>query len=135
VSVVIVSRGDTADLEACMNRLSGPCRRFDAEILVVAPLPEAEVAALRKRFPGARIIAAPADLGESDLRALGIMEAGGDIVAFTEDCDLRGEEWIGVLERRARANRDYGPLPNGAVDWPAYLEGLGVISRNGDSRA
>lgn len=131
VSVVIVSRGDFAALEACVNRLTAPCRRFEAEILIVAPVPEAEVALLRKRFPDARVVVAPADLGESDLRGLGIMEAGGDIVAFTEDCEPRGEEWLAVLERRARANSDYGPSPNGKVDWAKYFQERGVIARNG----
>lgn len=114
-----------------MSRLSAPCRRFEAEIVIVAPLPENEVSVLRSRFPEARVVVAPADLGESDLRGLGIMEAGGDIVAFTEDCEPRGEEWLAVLERRATAKSAYGPAPNGTVDWTRYLQERGVIGRNG----
>lgn len=130
-SVVIVSRGDFAALEACMARLNAPCRRFAAEILIVAPLPEHEVAMLRERFPEARVLVAPADRGENDLRAVGIQEAGGDIVAFTEDCDNRGEEWLAVLERRARTQGAYGPTSNGATDWARYLEERGLMRRNG----
>ena len=74
---------------------------------------------------------APADLGENDLRGLGILEAGGDIVAFTGDCEVRGEEWLAVLERRARSDRAYGPTPNGATDWERYLQERGLLARNG----
>lgn len=130
-SVVIVSRGDFEALESCVDRLSAPSRRFGAEIVIVAPLPESEIAMLRARFPEARIVAAPADLRENDLRGLGMLEAGGDIVAFTEDCEIRGEEWLAVLERRARADATYGPTPNGATDWARYLEERGFLMRNG----
>lgn len=130
-SVVIVSRGDFAALESCVERLCGPCCRFGAELVIVAPLPEAEVALLRERLPDARIVVAPADLGENELRALGIHEAGGDIVAFTEDCDARGEEWLSVLERRARSDGAYGPTPNGATNWAQYLADRGLLRRNG----
>jgi hypothetical protein len=129
--VVVVSRGDLEALESCMGRLTAPCRRFGAEIVIVAPVSSAEQMVLRSRFPAARVVAAPADLGESDLRGLGILESVGDIVAFTEDCELRGEEWLSVLERRSRTDGGYGPTPNGATDWVRYLNERGVIVRNG----
>ena len=130
-SVVIVSRGDFGALESCVKRLSGPCCRFGAELVIVAPLPEAEVALLRELLPDARVVVAPADLGENELRGLGILEAGGDIVAFTEDCDVRGEEWLAVLERRGRTDGAYGPTPNGTTNWAQYLAERGLLRRNG----
>jgi hypothetical protein len=116
-----------------MQRLAGPCRRFAAEIVIVAPVSDAEVSALRKRYPMAQVVAAPADLGESDLRGLGLLEAAGDIVAFTGDGQIRGEEWLAVLERRSRTEGGYGPTPNGASDWARYLHERGLLMRNGNS--
>lgn len=114
-----------------MRRLGGPCSRIGAEIVIVAPMAEADVASLRDRYAEARIVPAPADVGESDLRSLGILEASGDIVAFTEDAEIRGEEWLAVLERRARTQGAYGPTPNGAIDWARYLQERGLLERNG----
>jgi hypothetical protein len=79
------------------------------------------------------VIAAPADLSDSDLRGVGLVEASGDIVAFTEDYQIRGEEWLAVLERRARTEGSYGPSPNGVMDWVRYLEDRGLLMRNGNS--
>lgn len=100
-------------------------------MVVVVPAPEPEVEALRKRYPSARVVAAPADLSSDDLRGIGLLEAAGDIVAFTDECDLRGAEWLGVLERRARNSGEYGPKPNGKIDWARYLQERGLLSRNG----
>jgi hypothetical protein len=114
-----------------MRRLGGPCSRIGAEIVIVAPMAEADVVSLRDRYADARILPAPADVGENDLRCLGILEASGDIVAFTGDGDVRGEEWLAVLERRARTHGAYGPTPNGTIDWARYLQERGLLERNG----
>jgi hypothetical protein len=114
-----------------MTRLGDACRRFGAEIIVMVPGSESDVAALRRSFPFARIVAAPADLRREELRGLGLQEAGGDIVAFTDECAAHGEEWIGVLERRARNEGGYGPAPNGTMDWARYLADRGLLFGNG----
>jgi hypothetical protein len=114
-----------------MSRLAEPCARFAAEILIVVPVANADLARLKKRYEPARVVAAPADFGDEDLRSFGMLEAGGDIVAITRECENRGEEWLGVLERRARNDGAYGPALNGAANWAPHLQKLGEISRNG----
>jgi hypothetical protein len=131
VSIVIISRGDAAVLESCMTRLGEPCRRFGAEMVIVVSGATSEIATLRKRHPEARVIAAAADMAHDDLRGVGLLEASGDIVAFTEDGDMRGAEWLAVLERRANNGVPYGPKPNGSTDWPRYLEERGLLLRDG----
>lgn len=114
-----------------MARLGDACSRFDAELIVMVPASEADVASLRKRYPSARVIAGPADLGPGELRSMGLQEAAGDIVAFTDERESRGADWLAVLERRARTDGGYGPTPNGKVDWARYLEEHGFLRRNG----
>lgn len=130
-SIVVVSRGDFDALCACVERLEHSCARLEAEIIIVVQGTIADSVSLQKRFTTARVVPAPADAGGGDLRGLGMLEAGGDIVAFTEDCQMRGEEWIAVLERRAKGPDGYGPASNGKIDWVRYLEERGVLSRNG----
>jgi hypothetical protein len=96
----------------------------------VVPASYADIAVLKKRYQGARVVAAPADFSDEDLRGFGLLEAGGDIVAITEDGASRGEEWLGVLERRARNDGGYGPAANGSTDWVRYLQELGAIPSN-----
>ncbi len=130
-SVIIISQGDHETLDSCMDRLAEPCARFGAEIVIVVPSASADLARLKKRYKEARVIQAPADYGDGDLRGFGLLEAGGDIVAITADHEVRGEEWLAVLERRARNGGDYGPVVNGTTDWLSHLQNLGAISRNG----
>lgn len=130
-SIVVVSRGDYDALCACVERLEHSCARFGAEIVIVLQGTLADAATLQRRFTASRVVAAPADVGADDLRGLGMLEASGDIVAITEDCQVRGEEWVAVLERRAEAAGRYGPTGNGKVDWARYLEERGLLSRNG----
>ncbi|HSJ64407.1 MAG TPA: hypothetical protein VK922_10995 [Gemmatimonadaceae bacterium] len=129
-SVVITSRGNQS-LVACMTRLGEACLRGGAEIIIVVQGPDREVAAVRKQYPEARVVGAAADLSPHDLRSQGLLEASGDIVAFTDAEESRGEEWLSVLERRCRNAGGYGPSPNGSVDWARYLEENGLLSRNG----
>jgi hypothetical protein len=129
--VVIVSYGDPDALASCVGRRGEPCHRFGAEIVIVVHGAVGTVAALLKVNPGALVAAAPADLSREDVRGVGLLEATGDIVAFTDECETRGEEWIAVLERRARNAGSYGPSPNGTVDWARYLEDRGLLSRDG----
>ena len=97
----------------------------------MVPASETDVASLRKRYPSARVVAGPADLGPGELRSMGLQEAAGDIVAFTDERESRGADWLSVLERRARTDGGYGPTPNGQVDWARYLEERGFLRRNG----
>lgn len=129
-SIVVVSHGDLEVLDACMARLAEPCARFAAEIVVVVPAGSSDLARLKKRYKVARVVQAPADFGDADLRGFGLLEAGGDIVAITADHQIRGEEWLAVLERRAQNSGGYGPAVNGATDWARHLENLGAIPRN-----
>jgi hypothetical protein len=114
-----------------MARLGSACERFGAEIVVVAPGSDGDIAALRRQYPAARVFATPADLAHDDLRGVGLLEATGDIVAFTDECESRGEECLSVLERRAHNSGAYGPAPNGSIDWARYLEERGLLFRNG----
>lgn len=133
-SVVVISRGELEALSGCLSRLAPRCEDFAAELLVVYPGTEPEIARLQEHFAGVRFFLAPSDRSVVELRAQGMGEAAGDIVAITEECDARGEEWLDVFARRARGKGGYGPSPNGASDWPRLLAERGVIGNGTGER-
>src|SRR6476620_10971664 len=85
VSVVVASNRDKTLLQACLGSLLGQCQRLNAELLVARAGTASDVAALGKTYPSVRFVTAPADASIPQLRAMGMAQAAGDVVALTED--------------------------------------------------
>src|SRR5690348_16214454 len=85
VSVVVASNRDKALLQACLGSLLGQCQRLNAELLVARAGTSSDVASLGKTYPSVRFLAASVDASIPQLRALGMAQASGDVVALTED--------------------------------------------------
>jgi GT2 family glycosyltransferase len=134
VSVVIASNRDKTLLHACIGSLLGQCQRLNAELLVARAGSSADVAALGKSYPSVRFVAAPADASIPQLRALGMGQAAGDVVALTEDHCIADENWVEALLQSARGDADVvgGGMDNArrsrAVDWAAYFAEYGFFS-------
>lgn len=105
------------------------CSRASAELIVVRAGPAAEVSALMRAFPGVRFVQAPADSGIPQLRGLGMNEAGGDIVTFTDDGSAPAPDWLASLVRPPRAaieRVDSAPRARESA-WPAFLAQVGIL--------
>lgn len=134
VSVVVASNRDKALLHACLGSLLGQCQRMNAELLVARAGAAADLAALGKTYPSVRFVAAPPDASIPQLRAIGMAQASGDIVALTEDHCVADTNWVEALTHSANADADVvgGGMDNArrtrAVDWAAYFAEYGFFA-------
>jgi hypothetical protein len=126
LSVVVPSVSGWPDLRDCVAALEGQ-RDVTVEVVVVDRLGEPLRGALRREFPRARLVKAPAATSIPALRRLGFGAARGDVVGVIEDHVLVPADWAA---RMLAAHRDGamavgGAVANGAterlVDWAAFL--------------
>jgi GT2 family glycosyltransferase len=134
VSVVVASNRDKALLQACLGSLLEQCQRLGAELLVARAGAPAEVSALAKTYPSVRFVTAAVDASIPQLRAMGMTQASGDVVALTEDHCIADENWVEELTLSANGDADVvgGGMDNArrsrAVDWAAYFAEYGFFS-------
>ena len=140
VSVVVASNRDKSLLQACLGSLLAQCQRLNAELLVARAGASSEVSALGKTYPSVRFIAAPAEATIPQLRAIGMGQAAGDIVALTEDHCIADENWVEALTHSAHGDADVvgGGVDNArrasVVDWAAYFAEYGFFSTDRPER-
>ena len=141
VSVVVASNRDKTLLHACLGSLLGQCQRLNAELLVARAGSPQDVAALAKTYPSIRFVNAPLDASIPQLRAIGMAQASGDVVALTEDHCIADENWVEALTQSASGDADVvgGGMDNArrsrAVDWAAYFAEYGFFSPERPERA
>ncbi|MDQ6888391.1 MAG: glycosyltransferase [Gemmatimonadota bacterium] len=134
ISVVVASNRDRALLDACLGSLRPQCTRAGAELIVARAGLDREASALRRAFPGVRFVSASEDASIPQLRAIGMAEASGDIVALTEDHCVADEHWLETLTRHAGEGADVvgGGMENAqrarSVDWGAYFAEYGFFA-------
>ena len=134
ISVVVASNRDKALLNACLGSLLGQCQRMNAELLVARAGTAADVSSLGKTYPSVRFVAAPPDASIPQLRAIGMAQAAGDVVALTEDHCIADDHWVETLTQSANGGADVvgGGMDNArrsrAVDWAAYFAEYGFFS-------
>jgi len=140
VSVVIASNRDKTLLHACIGSLLGQCQRLNAELLVARAGSAGDVTALAKTYPSVRFIAAPPDAPIPQLRAIGMSQASGDVVALTEDHCIADDNWVEALTNSANADADVvgGGMDNArrarSIDWAAYFAEYGFFSADRPER-
>lgn len=141
VSVVVASNRDKTLLHACLGSLLGQCQRLSAELLVARAGLPAEVTSLAKTYPSVRFIAAAPDATIPELRAIGMGQASGDVVALTEDHCIADDNWVEALTQSAAGDADVvgGGMDNAkitrSVDWAAYFAEYGFFSTDRPERA
>ena len=134
MSVVVASNRDKALLQACLGSLLGQCQRLNAELLVARAGVAADIAALAKTYPSVRFVTAPTEASIPQLRAMGMAQASGDVVALTEDHCIADGNWVEALAHSANGDADVigGGMDNArrsrAVDWAAYFAEYGFFS-------
>jgi Glycosyl transferase family 2 len=134
ISVVIASNRDAGLLAACLESIVPQCTRLGAELLVVRAGELEEIATLIRATPAARFMAAPVGATIPQLRGLGMSEAGGDIVALTEDHCVADPHWLEALTKYTGTDADLtgGGMDNAqrsrTVDWGAYFAEYGFFA-------
>ncbi len=132
--MVIASCRALSLLERAVTSLRPQCDRLGAEIVIARSGDEADVAAVRARFPDLKVVSIAPGAGIPRLRALGLAATTGDPVAMTEDHCVPAEDWLERLVAHTYAGVDAvgGGMANapgsGAVSWGAYLSDYGFYS-------
>lgn len=122
LSVVLLSEGDCTALERALSCIASPCRRLDAEIVVVrAACPEQQVA-LDAAYPSVLFIEVPPTSTLSERRELGISRAAGDIVAVKIDGDVDDSAWLHAFERVVATNEEVPLLDREATSHPVRAD-------------
>ncbi len=129
--VVVVLAGGR-HLVRCLETLRRRAGVPDAEILVPHDGRLTEVSSLQKQFPEVKFVSRAGRRTYAELRAAGVKESRGAIVAVTEDQCIPPAEWcanvLRVHERRCAAAG--GPVeklePDSALAWAIYLRELGT---------
>jgi glycosyltransferase involved in cell wall biosynthesis len=129
VSVVIASVNGLPCLAECLEALLRQEGGVPFEVLVVDRCGAATRAEVCRRFPDppVRLIAADGRPSIPALRAIGIRQARGQMVAVTEDHCLAPPRWVETIWRAHQAGRRIvgGAVANGAtrrlVDWAVFF--------------
>jgi glycosyltransferase involved in cell wall biosynthesis len=127
VSVVVPCVNGLPAIADCLEALQRQDAEVPAEVVVVDRCGEATRAVLRERFPAARILHAEPQTPIPALRARGIAESRGALVALIEDHCNAQAGWLAALDRARRGGHRVigGSVVNGSVrrvvDWAAFF--------------
>jgi hypothetical protein len=122
--VVASFSGETA-LRRCLESVEP--QAGEAEVIVATDVEIQAVARLEARFPRFRFLRAPRGTSVFRLRALGLEQARGRLLALLEDHCTAAPGWLEALRARHRDGHpvvggsvDSG-LSDGSYDWALYL--------------
>ena len=117
LSLVVASRSEQALVEQTLWDLALECSGAGLELIVARA---GATTALEAAFPDVRFVRAAEGSAVEELRALGVMEAQGDIIAFTDDDTSVPEEWLAWLtmrrSERIRIEQEQTSLPRSAPE-------------------
>lgn len=127
LSVVIPSVNGLPYIDECLSSLRKQEGEVKAEIIVLNCRKDGTSDHIRRKFPQARLLDFPKRLGIPELRAVGMSQAKGDIIAVIEDhCIPRGDWYLQILKAHESCYAVIGgAVENGSVDkiinWAVYL--------------
>jgi len=127
LSVVVITLGGQGNLTRCLNALISQTNLIDVEIVVSCDDRLPDVAPLKKQFPGVCFLVTAGRHTFAELRALGVRQAAGAVIALTEDHCVPNPEWCSEI---LQSHRDSRLAVGGAVEkmspdttlnWALYL--------------
>jgi len=128
ISVVIASVNGPEHLDGCLGALEKQTIREQLEVVVADRCGDAVTQLARQRFPSVRLLSFAERETVPALRAAGIREARGEIIAIIEDHCLAPPDWCAQI---LRAHQERYGIIGGAVendpsltsvmDWATYF--------------
>lgn len=131
LSIVIAAWNGFEMLRECLRSLENQIKTANAEVIVVSNF-EDDIDKSAIEFPFAKHIILPAGATVPELRARGIFESSGAIIALSEDICAFDSDWCREISK-ARESKKYsiigGAVENGesqtALDWAVYFYDYG----------
>jgi protoporphyrinogen oxidase len=120
MSVVLASRGRAPELDVHVDTLLSECTALGAEMVVARACDPDEIGSLSARHPGARWVRCEAGSTRFEVRAAGMADAEGDIVAmFDDDQPLSSErlEHLRSLAARTPAAGVSDVIEGARAEW------------------
>ena len=127
LSLVVTSLGERPALERGLAALLPAAQENGVEVLVVRADTPSRLSELAREFAGVRFVMAPPGVTRDELLMLGMAEATGHIVSFSEDSALATGDWHRTFARR-QGRWVPRPATGDALvtDWLAVLRSAGV---------
>ncbi len=113
LSVVVVSLNSVSTLRDCLTSLERQTVKDVFEVIVVDSSDDGSREMVREEFPHVRLLPIDHPGSRAMMRAFGVSEAQGEIVAFTEDHCVAREDWV---ERMIENHRSPVAAVGGAVE-------------------
>jgi len=128
ISVVIASVNGPDYVDACLKSLRGQTFKGPAEVIVADCCGDGVTELIRRNYPEVTLLSFESRKTIPELRAIGMKNARGKIIALTEDHCVADPTWF---EGMYRAHQTYhgaiggavenDPSIKGAVDWSVYF--------------
>jgi hypothetical protein len=131
VSVVVPSVSGTEAILECLAALRDQDGAAAAEVVVVDRAGEATRAAIRRQFPGVRIVAMDEGAPLPEMRGRGLAEARGGMIAVLGEHLRPARWWLRAIVDAQAGGRDatFGPIdhegPASAAEWAFFLSEYG----------
>ncbi len=97
VTVAVVGICGASHLARCLDALAEQKEAPPFDVVVAYDSRLSDIAALRSRYPSARLVARDGEQTPVELAARAIHEATGDLVLLTEDHCIPRPDWVGRL--------------------------------------
>jgi hypothetical protein len=124
---VVVVFGGLSYLSVCLKALTEQIDVQTPEVIVPWDERLGDVSRFRAEFPGVKFVAVKGRRTYAELRAIGVKQAHGKIVAITEDHCTPNVDWcVQILGAHARPHAAIGgavekQAPDTALNWALYL--------------
>ncbi|MFQ5875792.1 MAG: glycosyltransferase [Dehalococcoidia bacterium] len=129
ISVVIASVNGPPMIDECLVSLANQKGDVNAEVIVVDVTGEDTVCLIKEKFPWVKLQTFPERRTIPELRAIGLSQSSGDIVAVIEDHCITDERWFEGIVSAHRKHPDCvavgGVVENDSgarlVDWAVFF--------------
>lgn len=127
LSIVIASCVGPPFISRCLESIDRQRKAAEVEVIVVDRAGGEVAADIRRDYPWARLIGAPAGTPIPDLRRTGVQEASADFVAIIEEHCVARNDWIAAILRCTQSDAAAwgGPVCDAdydrRTDWAMYF--------------
>ncbi len=94
ISVIIATRRQNDLLISCLSTLSNQAGETDAELLVVQTLSAPVAPSITQAFPAVNFITCAANTSLAEMKAIGIRQARGNVIALTQPHCIPSNNWL-----------------------------------------